>query len=309
MLLVLAGFPETGYRRQAAIALSSPADASEQGQGDKASEVHVGTVASTNPADPVLGRGHPVKQQYLPIQKPHLLWKKFLVQDFLSVFRIGFYPIILWSSLCLAGSACLNLYFNLTESFILGERKYHLTPDQVGYTNLTFLVGSILGVLTAGPFSDWVIRRSTRKNGGVREAEMRLPALIPFATLLTLGVSLSAAGIKYNWPWEILVVFGYGGAGLGVTSVPTIGIAYAVDCYKPIAGELMVVATVMKNTAGFGMSYWVPSLGDKYGWMTPLMVWYTFTALPWLLAIPLWVWGKKLRRLTKDSVVHSYDQY
>jgi hypothetical protein len=89
---------------------------------------------------------------------------------------------------------------------------------------------------------------------GIREAEMRLPALIPYVILT--GISTIIRGIVYErfWDWEIICVIGYGLTGLSVTTIPTIAIAYAIDCYKPISGEIIVVATIVKNTCGFGMS-------------------------------------------------------
>lgn len=40
-----------------------------------------------------------------------------------------------------------------------------------------------------------------------------------------------------------LLSAGLGFSGLALTSIPTISVAYAVDCYKTISGEIMVVAT------------------------------------------------------------------
>jgi hypothetical protein len=49
-----------------------------------------------------------------------------------------------------------------------------------------------------------------------------------------------------------VLVVGYGFAGLQVVTIPTITITYAIDCYKPATGEIMVIATVCKNTFGVG---------------------------------------------------------
>ena len=305
MLLILGCFPETKYRRKFQNAAAPPTIQVTEPY-DK--QISINQVEAVESSINLVGRGRPEKRQYLPIQEPDNRWKDFLSRDFFAPLRIVCYPIVIWAGLCLTGAADLVLIFNVTESFILSVGKYDMTPDQVGYTNFAFAVGAVIGMATAGPLSDLVITRATAKNGEIREAEMRLPVLIPFAAFMTVGVALSAVAIQRQWPWEVLVILGYGSAGLWITSLPTIGIAYAVDCYKPISGELMVVATVFKNTTGFSMAYWVPSLGEKYGFMTPLMVWFTFAVTPFVLAIPLYFWGKNLRRLTKDSSVHHYEE-
>jgi hypothetical protein len=65
---------------------------------------------------------------------------------------------------------------------------------------------------------------------------------------LIIGIVVGGLAYERQWKWQLILVFGYSITGLSVTTVPTIAIAYAVDCYKPIAGETMVVATVLKNT-------------------------------------------------------------
>lgn len=68
-----------------------------------------------------------------------------------------------------------------------------------------------------------------------------------------------------------MIIVGFGCIGLSTASLPTIAITYAVDCvrlaflllsrrslmnlalqYKPMAGEILCIATVIKNTFGFG---------------------------------------------------------
>ncbi|KAK4940470.1 hypothetical protein LTR10_019454 [Elasticomyces elasticus] len=303
--------PETKFNRTAAaLSESNPATESEEVDDTfpKALEAdhHLEQVPVVHRH---LGKGRPCKRQFLPMQQPDPQWRSFLVRDFFSPLRIVFYPIVLWGALTMTTAANLVLYYNLTESELLSA--YGWSPAKVGYSNFALVVGSVIGCSTAGPFSDWVMTRATARNNGVREAEMRLVALAPFAIIATIGVAITGVALTKgtSWPWGVLVVIGYGSAGLCLASLPTIGLAYAVDCYKPITGELMVVTTVLKNTTGFSMSYWVPYLAKKDGFLTPLMVWYTFTAVVMLLAIPLYFWGKSLRRITRNSPVHRFEEH
>lgn len=59
-------------------------------------------------------------------------------------------------------------------------------------------------------------------------------------------------GLQRKWPWSAIIVVGFGFVGLQVVAIPTIAITYAIDCYKPISGEIMATATVCKNTFGVG---------------------------------------------------------
>ena len=227
-------------------------------------------------ADPTssipVGKGAPNRQSFAFFRRPDPRWKQFLIRDITLPVRTFLYPIIFWAGLLVANSANTLLLWNMTESSVLSNLPYNWTPSQVGFANFAFAIGGIVGLATAGPFSDWIAKRATRRNNGIREAEMRLPAIIPFAVLSAIGIVIGGLGYQHLWPWESILVVGYGLTGLSVTTVPTIAIAYAIDCYKPISGEIMVVATVLKNTQGFAMSYWVPSLAARNGLLTVCMV-------------------------------------
>ena len=255
----------------------------------------------------LVGQGSPAKHQFKLIQRPDPRWKSFLVRDIFSPLYVFLFPIIFWAGLNVAGPANLLLFWNLTESAVLSNPPYNWSPGAVGYSNFAFVIGGMLGLVTAGPFSDWVAKQMTKHNNGVREAEMRLPALIPYFITTIIGIVVGGLAYDRQWKWQLILVFGYGLTGLCVTTVPTIAIAYAVDCYKPIAGEIMVVATVLKNTCGFAMSYWVPPLAAREGLFAPAMVEFALTIGPMLLALPLYFFGKRLRKLTRNSGVHRYE--
>jgi hypothetical protein len=316
IFLIALTFPETKFHRNKdSKGLSSPASSSQENaaiHADAEKHMAAGVVDSEQSslsAVPVC-KGRPSRQQFMPVQKPDSRWKMFVIRDTWTPVKVFFNPIIFWAGLMLAGPADLLLFFNITESVVLAAPPYLFTPAQVGYTNFAFVVGALIGLATAGPFSDWLAARATRKNKGIREAEMRLPALWPYMIVTMLSLILGGLAYQRQWKWGHIIVWGYGLAGLSVTTVPTIAIAYAIDCYKPISGEIMVVATVCKNFIAFSYSYWVFDLAhtSKDGWITPAMVIFACTVGPALFAIPLYYGiGKKIRRWTKNSTLHRME--
>jgi len=318
LLLLIFTFPETKYHREyilpERIYEEKESLPSEKSMTDKPAPTHdeesnVSRLERARTATTVnVGKGRPGKKQFAAYQEPDSRWKQFLVRDIISPFRVFFYPIIFWAGLMVAGPANLLLLWNLTESQVFGGPPYNWNASQVGYANFSFVVGGLIGLATAGPFSDWVAKRATKKNNGIREAEMRLPALIPYVILTGIGIVIGGIGYERHWAWEVILVVGYGFTGLCVTTVPTIAIAYAIDCYKPISGEIMVVATVLKNTCGFAMSYWVSPLAERKGFFTPAMVQFALTIGPAVFCIPLYFFGKSLRRFTKDSSLHRMEE-
>ncbi|USP80491.1 hypothetical protein yc1106_07765 [Curvularia clavata] len=316
IILIAITFPETKYRRgSTAVTGKTESRSSNDGaQGDNGEQLEKQpTVTASN--DPnqtsTTMNGRPSRAQFMPFRKPDPQWKMFVIRDTWTPVKVFFNPIILWAGLMLAGPADLLLFFNITESPVLAAPPYLFKPEQVGYTNFAFAIGALIGLATAGPYSDWVAARAARKNGGVREAEMRLPALWFYMIITMLSLILGGLAYQRQWAWGHIVVWGYGFAGLSVTTVPTISIAYAIDCYKPISGEIMVVATVCKNFIAFSYSYWVFDLAhqSKDGWIAPAMVIFACTVGPALFAFPLYYGlGKRIRRWTKDSDVHRMEE-
>lgn len=303
-VLLAFAFPEMKWRRTSVNHAGVKGGNNEnQPQGEKSAD------SESDSGDGVsgqqVGRGQPSRIRYSPVQKPDSAWWKRVVRDITTPIIVFFNPIVFWAGLMVAGPADLLLLFNITESSLFSSPDYRFSPGQVGYTNFAFFVGAVVGVATAGPFSDWLARRPTRKNNGIREAEMRLPALVPFVVFFIISHIVGAVGYSRFWPWQAIIVCGFGFSGLAVSAIPAISTAYAVDCYKPISGEMTVVATVLKNVLGFSLSYWVFDIAASNGFVTVYMIQFAVSMLPFVLTIPLYFYGKSLRRLTKNSYIHK----
>lgn len=304
-LLLVFAFPETRYYRKIEDTI---ADGSRPTILYSLQESVPDLEANNNHTQEFIGRGKPSLRQFTAITMPEKNRLSSIVRDLITPAIVFFNPIVFWAALMLAGPADLLLLFNLTESGLLSSPEYGWSPAAVGYSNFAFFVGGIIGALTAGPFSDWLTYRSTLRNNGIREAEMRLPALIPFVCIFIISHVVGAVGYERLWPWQAIIICGFGFSGAAVTSIPTIAISYAVDSYTAISGEIMVVGTVMKNMLGFCLSYWIFDVHATAGWVSVYMVQFAVSMLPIVLAVPLFFYGKHLRRLTKDSSVHKLEK-
>ncbi|PYI00835.1 MFS general substrate transporter [Aspergillus sclerotiicarbonarius CBS 121057] len=291
-LTILICYPETKYRRDYEWELRQACDLSlpsEKTPNDITPPVDVPCKGffptQTTPTIPE--KGSPSRTQFALWQSPDPRWKAFLLRDILTPVRVCIYPIIFWAGATVAGTGNVILLWNLTESTVLSAPPYNFTPSEVGYSNFSFVVGVVIGLVTAGPLSDWVAMKATSRNNGIYEAEMRLFALIPFFAIFLVSVLVGAFAISHLWPWPVILVVGYGLSGLFSAAIASIAVAYAVDCYKPISGEIMIVVIVVRNTCGFSMSYW-----------------FALTVGPLVLGLLVYWFGKRLRVLTRNSSVH-----
>jgi hypothetical protein len=137
------------------------------------------TQQATAERDPFLGKGTPSKQQWKLYQpNPHPFKAIFL--DLWIPWKLFAFPIVEFAAFVVSWSCSSFLTINLTQSQNFAAPPYNFNSQSIGFMNFAILVGALIGLATAGPLSDWVSARATRRNGGIREPEMRLPAMSKF---------------------------------------------------------------------------------------------------------------------------------
>jgi MFS family permease len=80
---------------------------------------------------------------------------------------------------------------------------YGFEAWQSGLCFFAAIIGSLLGIVFGGHFSDWVADYFTRRNDGIREPEMRLPAIMIGAITGPLALALYGCGIHWKMHWIV----------------------------------------------------------------------------------------------------------
>ncbi|KAK5019360.1 serine/threonine kinase 16 [Cryomyces antarcticus] len=312
-------FPETKWHRlhPDELVQTSPTLSQEKMQmaiGVEDSEKNIGrtdthttmpglTASETAARDPYLGKGGPSKLQWRPFQ-PNAHPFKSILMDLWIPWKLFAFPIVEFASFVVSWSCSSFLTLNLTQTQAFAAPPYNLSSQSIGFFNFAILIGAFIGLGTAGPLSDWVSARATRKNHGIREPEMRLPAMIPYVLVMILGNVVAAVGYQYKWNYWAIVIIGYTCAGLQVAGLPAIASTYAVDSYKPVAGSLFVSITVNKNVWGYGFSRFITEWIVKDGFIPPIMTNMALVTLWCSFGILFYYKGKTFRKWSKDSKVH-----
>ena len=156
----------------------------------------------TSMRDSFLGKGTPSKQQFKLFQtKAHPI--KNILLDLWIPWKLFSFPIVEFASFVVSWSASSFLTLNLTQSQVFAATPYNFSPEIIGFMNFAILIGVALGLVTAGPLSDWVSTRATRKNKGIREPEMRLPTMIPYVLIMIVGNFVVAFGYQHQLDWRV----------------------------------------------------------------------------------------------------------
>jgi len=156
------------------------------------------------------------------------------------------------------------LAFNYTFPIKIVAPPYNWSQTNSGL----IAVGNAAGYLLAIPFvttSDRLAAYLTRKNNGIREAEMRLGVLIPGLLVAPAGLIVYGLTAQRNLHW-----FGYfAGVAMcnwGAYFYFTFTLAYAVDSYNANISEMLIAMNLGKQAISFGMGInlleWI--LADGY---------------------------------------------
>jgi MFS family permease len=144
--------------------------------------------------------------------------------------RVFTFPAVLFAGLQWgAQDAWLTFYLTLEEDNWFGP-PWNYTDAQDAIMNVPCIIGSFIGCIYGGYFSDVFVRWMARRNGGIAEAEHRLWLMFPAAIISPVGLMLFGIGTNNGWSWPVPYV-GLGFIGFGWGCAGDLSMAYLMDCY------------------------------------------------------------------------------
>jgi len=159
-------------------------------------------------------------------------------------------------------------------------------------------IGTILGYLLALPFlpaSDKLAARLTKRNNGIREAEMRLGVLFPALIIAPTGLILFGMTAEKDLHW-IGYFFGVGMVQWAAYFYFTVSLAYAVDSYTANLSEFLIIANIGKQAVSFGLGLEVLNWILESGYAKIICGAFTITLfLNCVMVIPFMLFGKRIR--------------
>lgn len=182
------------------------------------------------------------------IQNLALFHGKFIKESYWRVFYrpvvLLALPSILWATLVM--SVTIGFLVAISSNFASAfAETYGFLPWQSGLCFLSGLIFTMMGIFFGGYISDMVADFFTRRNAGIREPEMRLPAVSIGLICSPLGLILYGVGIEQKLHW-IAPTLGLGFLSFAVAQATNVTLTYVVDSYRPIAGETVVTQLAFK---------------------------------------------------------------
>lgn len=165
-------------------------------------------------------------------------------------------------------------------------------------------VGTIVGYVLALPFtssSDRLAAYYTRRNGGIREAEMRLGVMLPAMLIAPAGLVLYGFTAQRDLHW-IGYFAGVAMDQFGSYFYFTFTLAYAVDSYYTNTSEMLIAMNLGKQAISFGMSSYLLDwiLANGYAVVVAGIFGGVLLANNMALLVFM-IFGKRIRRWTSQS--------
>ncbi|KAF2683172.1 putative MFS transporter [Lentithecium fluviatile CBS 122367] len=186
------------------------------------------------------------------------------------------------------------LAFNYTFPLKVTAPPYNWSVTNSGLIT----IATFLGFLLAMPFlssSDRLAAHLTRKNNGIREAEMRLGVMLPAMLIAPAGIILYGFAAENNLHW-IAYFFGVGMDQFGALFYFSFTLAYAVDSYNANTSEMLIAMNLGKQAISFGMGIYLLDWILERGFAVTISgIFAALLLANNLMLLVFMVWGKKIR--------------
>ncbi|KAL4926882.1 major facilitator superfamily domain-containing protein [Aspergillus undulatus] len=241
-----------------------------------------------------------------PFLKTLILWAPIDhdAEFFMTVVRSFAYflvPAVLWVITSFGIYIGLGaLTFNYTFPLLITSSPYTWPQTSSGLIALATIFGFTLA-LPFTPTSDYIAAKLTKKNANIREAEMRLPALLPAIFLAPAGLLVYGLTAERKLHWTGFFA-GVAMVQFGSYFFFTFTLAYAVDSYFADVSEMLIAMNLGKQAVSFGMGSFLLDWIETRGYAVVIAGVFCGVALGNNLAIVLfWAWGKHIRWITSQG--------
>lgn len=216
---------------------------------------------------------------------------------YLDCLKAFCHPMILWP-LFLNG-AFLGVYAFQAAIFatVLMSPPYLFRFQNLDYVQGAQIFDCIVFLPLLGYGSDILIRRMSRRNGGMYKPEYRLiPIAIPAIVGVICTIIYGQAAAFPGWSWASMAV-SYNVIYFAFLGANIVGITYAVDSFPLKAGPVLVVICAGRGFISFGLSYSILPAINAIGYNDSMKVEDAICAVLAAMTVPMYFFGPALRKI------------
>jgi len=214
----------------------------------------------------------------------------------LRPFPLFLHPAVAWACLIQGVIIGWTVMVGVILSLIFLGPPLFFDEERAGKMYTSAFIGSMIGLVLAGLYSELVTKFMVRLNKGKYEPEFRILLVIPtliFSVVGLYGFGITANNVmRYGWlvP-EVLLAFIIISMVMGAIA----SAQYLLDAHRDLAVEAFTNLLIFKNIFSFILAY------NAYNWVFAIrinnlfIIFGSIEVALCLLSIPMYVFGKKNR--------------
>lgn len=225
-----------------------------------------------------------------------------------NTIKIFYFPALIYSGLQWGAQDAWLSFYLTTEDDNWTSAPYNYGDAADAIMLVPTLIGSVIGCVYGGWFSDVFVQWMAKRNNGISEAEHRLWLMYLPGIISPIGLILFGVGTDKVWSWPVPYV-GLGFIGFGWGCGGDLSMVYLMDAYPDMVLEGMVGVSVINNTLAciftFVCSIWLDEHSVSEVFITLGILSFVFMIGT---TIPMMMFGKACRRWTRtkyNEFLHS----
>jgi hypothetical protein len=211
-------------------------------------------------------------------------------------FPLFLHPAVAWGCLMQGVIIGWTVIVGVILALIFLGPPLFFTEEQAGKMYTAAFIGSMIGLVLAGVYTELVTRFLILRNGGQYEPEFRIALVIP--TLLFSGIGLYGFGIAASdidkYGWIVIEVF-LACITISMVMGATASAQYLLDAHRDIAIETFTCLIIFKNLFSFVLAYYAYQWVLERGFQRMFVIFGSIEVGICLLGIPMYVFGKRNR--------------
>jgi MFS family permease len=211
-------------------------------------------------------------------------------------FPLFLHPAVAWGCLMQGVIIGWTVIVGVILALIFLGPPLFFTEKQAGKMYTAAFIGSMMGLVLAGLYTELVTRFLILRNGGQYEPEFRIALVVP--TLLFSGIGLYGFGIAASdidkHGWIIIEVF-LTCITISMVMGATASAQYLLDAHRDIAIETFTCLIIFKNLFSFVLAYYAYQWVLERGFQRMFVIFGSIEVGICLLGILMYVFGKRNR--------------
>lgn len=204
-------------------------------------------------------------------------------------------PLLFWVFVASGFNSASMIFIGATNSRILTQPPYNISPEIVGTVYAASGVGALIGLPVCWFVIYSGLKRLSQRNHGVLEAEHYLIAYVLPIIVGAFSSLIYGLTVKFQWHFAFIYL-AYGGHGLSLVMLMTANTLWVAEAFPRWAAPALAVVIGGCYFISFAMSFALVPWVEAHGYLWVGIELMVFQILGGLVALPVAFWGKGMRQ-------------